>query len=459
MILIAAAAAGAATALLMTGSGVAAPPLRPPALTDQHPCPGFGGFTCSTLTAPLDRRGRDPGTLKLNVAVADNTRADRGVLLFLTGGPGQPGIPSVARIATRLAPVLAAYRLVMIDQRGTGGTAIQCPKLQAEAGTSDIARPTPAAVRDCAGRLESTRAYYSTRDTVADLDALRRALGVSTWTIDGVSYGTFVAERYALAHQNNVKALVLDSVLPHADPQADDPLYLTGLHATARVLRAACADVHCGFDPAADLAWLVRHGLDGVRLFDLIVTYEFADPDYTAVLSQIHAARQGDRGPLLGLEANVHQAAGAPAEFFSAGLHAATLCADLRLPWSSSTPLSARPALLARRLKPIPDSAFWPFTRSTAASNGLIATCLPWPVTPPVPSPAPGSKLPPVPVLIVNGDRDLSTPLEWAREETRLAPRGKLVVVHGASHSVQSRERGGVGRAAIKAFLLGPSTA
>ena len=215
----------------------------------------------------------------------------------------------------------------------------------------------------------------------------------------------------------------------------------------------------CGFDPAADIAWLVRHGVDGVKLFDLIVTYEFADPDYTAVLEDIHAARQGNRNPLLGLESNVHQAAGAPLELFSSGLHAATLCADLRLPWSSSTPVARRKELLARRLAPLPDSAFWPFTRATAAGNGLIQTCLPWPATPPVPSPPPASKLPSVPVLLVNGDHDLSTPLEWAREEARLAPRGKLVVVHGASHSVQSRERGNAGRAAVTAFLLGPATA
>jgi pimeloyl-ACP methyl ester carboxylesterase len=451
--------AAAAAAFLVAGAGTAAPAVRPPALTDQHPCPNLGGFTCSTLTVPLDWRGRVPGTLKLNVAAADNAGADRGVLLFLAGGPGQPGVPSVARIATRLAPVLPAFRLVMIDQRGTGAGAIRCPRLQEEVGTSDIAAPTAAAVRDCAGRLGTARAFYSTRDTVADLDALRNALGVSTWTIDGVSYGTFVAERYAIAHPKNVKALVLDSVLPHSDPQADDPLYLTGLQATARVLRAACSKTQCGFDPAADLAWVVRHGMDGVKLFDLIVTYEFADPDYTAVLSGLHAARQGDPNPLRGLEANVHRAAGAPPELFSAGLHAATLCADLRLPWTSSTPIARRPALLARRVKSLPAKAFWPFTPATATRNGLIATCSQWPPTPPVPSPPLTSKLPPVPVLLVNGDRDLSTPLEWAREEARRAPRGKLVVVPGASHSIQSREAGNTGRAAVFSFLLSPATA
>jgi pimeloyl-ACP methyl ester carboxylesterase len=448
-------ALGAALALLAAGSGTAA---SSPALAGPHPCPNLGGFTCSTLTVPLDRSGRLRGTLRLDVAAADNARADRGVLLFLTGGPGQPGIASVARIAMRLVRVLPAYRLVMVDQRGTGGTAIRCPRLQAEVGTSDVASPTPAAVRDCAGRLGARRAFYSTRDTVADLDDLRRALGVRTWTIDGVSYGTFGAERYALAHPENVRALVLDSVLPHSDPQADDPFYLTGMRATARVLRAACADVQCGFDPADDLAWIVRHGVDGVKLFDTIVTYEFADSDYTAVLEAVHAARNGDPNPLLALETSIHQAAGAPPELFSSGLHAATICADLRLPWSSTTPLAARPRLLARRLVSLPDTAFWPFTRATAARNGLVTTCLPWPPTPAVPSPR-ASKLPSVPVLLVNGDRDLSTPLEWAREEARLAPRGKLVVVHGESHSIQSREQGGAGRAAVEAFLLGPATA
>jgi len=458
VILSSAGAAVATVALLVAGSGTAAPP-RPPTLAGRHACPELAGFTCSTLTVPIDWSGRVSGTLALNVAAADNDRADRGVLLFLTGGPGQPGLPSVAKMARRLAPVLSAYRLVVVDQRGTGGTAISCPALQAQVGTSDIAAPTPAAVRDCAARIGKKRGFYSTRDTVADLDALRRALGVKTWTMDGVSYGTFVAERYALTHPKNVRALVLDSVLPHTDPQADDPLYLTGLRATARVLRAACADLTCGFDPADDIAWLVRHGIDGVKLFDLIVTYEFVDPDYTAVILDLHQARQGDRSQLVALERNVHQASGAPTEFFSAGLHAATLCADLRLPWSSWTPVAERPRLLTRRTAQLRDRAFWPFTRATAAGNGLIQTCLPWPRLPAVPSPPPTSKLPPVPVLLVNGDRDLSTPLEWAREEARLAPRGRLVVVHGASHSVQSRERGNAGRTAVTAFLLGSATA
>jgi pimeloyl-ACP methyl ester carboxylesterase len=442
--------------LAVATSGAAA---SRPALTGARPCAGLDGYTCSTLTVPLDHAGRVPGTLRLNVAAADNAKAPRGLMLFLTGGPGQPGVALVARVAARLAPLLSAYRLVMVDQRGTGGTAIRCPRLQSEVGSSDIAVPGATAVRACAAKLGRTRGLYSTDATVADLDALRQALGVSTWTIDGVSYGTFVAERYALAHQKNVRALVLDSVLPHVDPQADEALYLTGLKATGRVLRAACADLGCGFDPAGDLAWVVRHGIAPVSLWDAIVTYEFVDPGYQRMIDAIHQARHGDAAPLRTLVAQMHQGGSAPPELFSSGLHAATLCVDMRFPWSRATPVSRRPALLARRMRTVRESAVWPFTRATALHDGFVQTCKIWPVTPPVPSPPLRSKLPPVPVLLVSGDHDLSTPLEWAREEARLAPKGKLVVVHGASHSVQTREQGDAGRAAVRAFLLGPATA
>jgi len=53
------------------------------------------------------------------------------------------------------------------------------------------------------------------------------------------------------------------------------------------------------------------------------------------------------------------------------------------------------------------------------------------------------------------GDRDLSTPLAWAQEEAASAPLAKLVIVHGAAHSIQAREPGDQGRQALYGFLLG----
>jgi len=37
------------------------------------------------------------------------------VLLFLTGGPGEPSVPFIPRIAKALGPVLTDYRLVVLS--------------------------------------------------------------------------------------------------------------------------------------------------------------------------------------------------------------------------------------------------------------------------------------------------------------------------------------------------------
>jgi pimeloyl-ACP methyl ester carboxylesterase len=438
-----------------------------PGLADSHRCSGQAGFSCSTLSVPLDPTGATPGTLRLQVAAADNVTAPRGVLLFLTGGPGQPGAPFISHIATQRLPSLARqYRFVMIDQRGTGAAgAIGCPALQAQVGSSDIAVPQPDAVAACATTLGPSSAFYGTDQTVADLEALRKALGVPTMTLDGVSYGSFTAERYAIAHPDHVARLVLDSAVPH-HVTADDSLYLVGLRAQASVLRHACAAAPaCGFDPANDLAWVVRHrsAADGVRLFDMIVSYEFYDPSYRDrqpgglrsagdLLGALHAARQGDSTRLTRLLAAL-KPGGDPVATFSSGLHAATLCQDMRFAWGdSSTAAGSRKALLDRAVRALPEASVWPHTAEVAGAQGFTQTCLDWPVVTPTSNPS--SALPDVPTLLLNGDADLSTPLEWARAEAALAPQGRLVVVPGESHSIQSRERGHIGRDALAAFLL-----
>ncbi|WP_410587438.1 alpha/beta fold hydrolase [Amycolatopsis sp. lyj-23] len=452
--------AGLVLALTAALGGVADARPGRPQLADPHPCPGQPGFTCSTLTVPLDHTGRVPGTLALPVATADNVTAPKGVLLFLTGGPGQGGVRTITRIATQRLPEVAKdYRIVMLDQRGTGPSgALQCPGLQAEMGSSDIATPSAAAVRECARILGDTAPLYSTDQTVADFDQLRQALGVPKLVVDGVSYGSFTAARYAIAHPHNVSKVILDSVLPH-HATASASLYLTGMTAEARVLRAACAVAPaCGYDPAEDLAWVVRHrGTDdGVRIFDTVVSYEFSDPTYRNpeagdVIGALHEARTGAPARLDALLAAYKSGGDDPASF-SAGLHAAALCADQRFPWgSAATPLPLRQPLLSLTAHTLPESATWPYTTGVATQQGFIQSCLPWPAERPASNPA--GSLPEVPVLLLNGDRDLSTPLEWAREEAARAPRGKLVVVPGESHSIQNRERGHAGRDAVLSFL------
>jgi pimeloyl-ACP methyl ester carboxylesterase len=433
-----------------TTSAPAPSPAAPkPRLAASRPCPDARGFTCSTLDVPLDHSGRTSGTLHLSVAAADTVDAPRGVLVVLTGGPGQGGVAFVSRVRARMRAVLRRYRLVMLDQRGTGAHALSCPALQRAMGTSDLTVPPRGAVEACARKLGERRRFYSTADTVADLEALRVALGADKLALDGTSYGTFVAERYAIAHPDRVSRLVLDSVVPAAGL---DGLEVDGMREVARVLRAVCRAQHCPGDPAADLAAVVRARHDGPELYDTLVAMSVGAPSFPGVLAALRAARRGDAGRLERIVRAVRSAQRAPAGVLSQGLHAATICADLRPPWGgSAAPLAGREAAL-RRAAAAADPT--PFDRATVTGNGVAVTCLRWPPTPAPPAPR-TSDLPPVPTLLLAGGRDLSTPLSWAREQRAHTPDGKLVVVPDSGHSVQSRAPGGEGRRAVQRFLLG----
>src|SRR5947209_15365617 len=71
------------------------PARPPPRLDGSHDCPHVAGFTCASLRVPLDYAGEAAGTLHLAVGLQRTAHARNGVLVFLTGGPGQPGVPFV----------------------------------------------------------------------------------------------------------------------------------------------------------------------------------------------------------------------------------------------------------------------------------------------------------------------------------------------------------------------------
>jgi pimeloyl-ACP methyl ester carboxylesterase len=421
-----------------------------PQLVTAGTCRLAPGFKCFTLAVPLDHSGRTRGELRLAVALQPVQDAPRGVLLALTGGPGQPGVPFAPSFRRHLGRALRGYQLVLLDQRGTGRAALRCPPLQRSVGASDLTVPAAGTVERCADTLGAQRRFFTTADTVADLELLREALGVDRLALDGVSYGTYVAERYALAHPDRVDRLVLDSVVAHDDL---DPLSLVPMRATARVLRAACRRLHCPTDPANDLAAVVRQRHDGPELLDTLTAFSIAAPGFRPIPGALRSARAGQPRRLDRIVAAVRRGQRFPAGFLSQGLHASTLCGDLRTPWGNgSAPLAGRRARLAQAVARLEPSDVFPFDRATAAGNGIVQTCLRWPPVPVPPLPPRGRNLPPVPVLLLSGDRDLSTPLEWARAEAARAPRGHLVVVPGAGHSTQSRG-GPVARRAVAQFL------
>jgi pimeloyl-ACP methyl ester carboxylesterase len=162
-------------------------------------------------------------------------------------------------------------------------------------------------------------------------------------------------------------------------------------------------------------------------MLDMLTGLSIGKPHLSVAIAALRKAAAGDMGPLNRLAAGVLRAERAyKATDLSQGLHAATLCAD-------AGPIQVAP------------NAPYPYDTETATGNGVVRQCRFWPPTGPAPTlPA---DLPDVPTLLLAGTKDLSTPLEDARAEASHAPGGKLVVVPGAGHSVQSQERPAVKRA------------
>jgi pimeloyl-ACP methyl ester carboxylesterase len=227
------------------------------------------------------------------------------------------------------------------------------------------------------------------------------------------------------------------------------------MRAAPRVLTAACEAIDCHTDPAADLAKVVDRYDNGVDVLDTLTTWEFVDPDYATMIDALHKAAGGNPALLQGLIAGVRQGSAATAEELSQGLHASTLCLDGRYPWGrADTPVAGRQEALEKAGAELTPADYGPFDATTATGLGSMLSCLHWPRTPVPPLPPEYRRLPGVPVLLLGGDRDLSTPLEWLYDQKKLTPRAQVVVVPGAAHSVQSRAASDKGRQAVFDFLL-----
>lgn len=448
----------AAALAVMVGVGFSATAhARTPAVDCQE------DMICRTVTVPLDWTGKQKGKLGLDVRL---TGESGPVLLHLFGGPGQAGSPYAGQIRDLFARLAPNYRIIMFDQRGTGTTAVRCNGLQGLELTDITVRPRNA-VRQCGKSLGTRRGFYSTTATVRDIEAIREALGVKRMAVMGTSYGTLVATRYARAFPNRVSRLVLDSVVPQ---EGVDPLLRVHMRRAAKVLRWECGVKKCGLrsDPASDLARLVAKrpyrgrvpGTDvqltvnGPALLDWTTTVlSFMPKDIPAFARGINRAVHGDYRILLRV---AHKARGImgvePAELISWGLHAATLCADSRLPFSiGSGNRKGRTSTTRRYLAREPKRSFWPFDMSTALGNGLVQTCVDWPITKVAPQPKPGKVR--QPTLFLAGQYDLSTPVEYVRRELRRAPKGKLVVVPRLGHAVAFKHECAV--KALSSFLDG----
>jgi pimeloyl-ACP methyl ester carboxylesterase len=194
-------------------------------------------------------------------------------LVYLAGGPGGSGI-SAAR-GSRF-PLFMAMRefgdVIALDQRGTGLSGFEeldCddrylipfdePVDRRKAGNT-----IAAATRGCVERLRDAGidlSAYNTRESAADLDALRRFLGVEKISLWGISYGTHLALSAMKYHGEGIDRVILAGLEGPDDtykmPQDQQEL----LEAIARLAKQDAAVSRA----VPDLLGSIRKLIEGLR--------------------------------------------------------------------------------------------------------------------------------------------------------------------------------------------------
>jgi pimeloyl-ACP methyl ester carboxylesterase len=465
------------------------------------------GLQCATLDVPFDRADPGVGSIALAVQRVPSSAPRAGVIVLLAGGPGQPALPAFEALLAPLArePTLGRFELVALDQRGTGQSeALQCP----EAGASFISSllKGPAAyLGACGSALGPTRAFYTSQESVEDLDSLRAALGGTPLSLFAVSYGGRIAGMYAREHPRGVARMVLDSPTPLT---GSDPLDSQRLRALRRVLdEGICGAGACrSFSRSvyADLtrvvATLRRHPLrtriynargklrpasvTEAKVLYLLLGLDLSPAARELAPAAIAAATHRDAVPLARLTHSLPaEAPGAsfinppagiapltpllpPATFgeepfvskapesdsaISIALFAATYCIENELPWSPDSPPAGRSAALRSWLASLPSSTTAPFGPARVAKASALSVCLDWPATPPAPpSPAGVSA---TPTLILSGDDDLRTPYEQDLATAATYSDERLLRIPDVGHSTVSADRTGCAKKAMIGFL------
>jgi pimeloyl-ACP methyl ester carboxylesterase len=385
-------------------------------------------------------------------------RSKGPALVAVEGGPGFPSTGSSIEYTGTFRPLLRERGLLLVDQRGTGSSAlIDCKRVQAFTGVTS--RPGfPKLVAGCARQIE--RRYrragkrsvhaadlFATSYAVADFAAVLRNLRLGRVDLYGDSYGTWFAQSFISRHRRLLHSVILDSAYP---VRGLDPWYASSGDVARRAMDAVCArDAGCaGAAPGSATARLaqllarvraqpitgatrdsdgsrVRSARVDVRALVDMVQDAGSDPViYRELDASVSAALAGDNAPLLRLTAQsqTYDHGGSTPDYFSDGLYFAVSCMDYPQLFSMHSSPTRRRAQLRKRLLSPPTTAFLPFTPrewlAMSAYSEPYQACLDWPrprhrapVVPAKARPLPAS----IPILIVGGDLDSLTPLSDAQ--------------------------------------------
>lgn len=395
---------------------------------------------CTTFAVPEDRSVEGGRTVALNIAwIPPRNTSDPAPdpVFFLAGGPGQAAVATFPGLAPAFKDIMKDRGIVLVDQRGTGkSNPLNC-KSEGSEFTSDVDKGREW-IQGCIAELSSRadlRRYTST-DAVADLDAVRKAIGTDKINLVGVSYGTRMAQQYALRHPQHVRTVTLDSPVPNTLGLGN--IFARNLDSALQAQFALCKEnpackARMG-DPRAELQAVLarlranpvqvtyRDGSTGEEVTETMTADHVAGlvrmyaymPAVGALLPQlIREASQGRYGNLMAL-AKMMQ--GDMQESMSMGMQMSVICSED----ADSMVVRAEDAdtVLGNRMV-----------------EGLAAMCEVWPKgdkPADFNTPLKGD----LPVLVLTGEFDPVTPPKYGEEIVKGLPNARWLDLKGQGHNV-----------------------
>jgi pimeloyl-ACP methyl ester carboxylesterase len=400
---------------------------------------------CGTLEVFENRETNSGRKIALNIAVIPSVSANPQAdpIVFFAGGPGQAAVKLGQAAFQILHKARREREIILIDQRGTGkSNALDCNDKNKNLTLAEklVDPDSTKQMQECLQKLDAAPEHYTTPNAVADLEAVRAALGYDKLNLFGVSYGTRMALSYLRAHPQHVRSMILDSVAPTAiklplyagrDTQSalqrtmDDCMKNTDCKKFAPDLQQDLLQISSALEKSPAKITLNNPATNektelviDQRIFASSLRSILYRASYASLLPlTVAEAKKGNFTPLI---AQTTAFSAELEDSMSLGMFMSVICAeDVPLIGKDEIQGLANPLFRADMF------------------DSLLKTCAIWPKGK-IPSEHAQPVTSDVPVLLMSGALDPATPPVWGDLVAKTLSRSKHIVAENLSHSVSA---------------------
>ncbi len=166
-------------------------------------------YTPYTFTVPLDYQDDSKGTINVfarSVCLAGDEESSKPWLVYFQGGPGFPS-PRQNGHNGWIKRALQEYRVLLLDQRGTGNSSV--------INHQTLAHLTPQQQAEYLG-------HFRADNIVRDAEFIRQQFGVKKWAILGQSFGGFCSLTYLSMFPESLLQSYITGGVPSVSRHPDD---------------------------------------------------------------------------------------------------------------------------------------------------------------------------------------------------------------------------------------------